>query len=292
MRRMAGFTCPVENCSKELSRLQVMHFRSAHDCEPSEWVENRHGTEIADRYESGDGSYVIAADYEWLSPDMVCEIVDTRTPEAALNGSFNPMKRDKVVTEFTGDENPAKRPEVREKISSALTGHTQSEETKRKISRKNSGNEISDEHRRKLSEAASNRDTSYMQTDAYSRALSEALEGREPTYPEPYEVSELSHPVRSSWEEDVATLLTTNDVAYEYEPEFTLSVGSYYPDFVVDDCVIEVKGFATERSVRKAKAFMRECSNHLYVAIGDEIPCDVHVPWDEREKVLEVVSDD
>jgi hypothetical protein len=168
------------------------------------------------------------------------------------------MKREGIVKLFSGDTNPAKQQEVREKISSALTGHTLSSEAKQKISRKNTGNEIGAEHRKKIAEAASRRDTSYMKTEKYSNALSESLKGREPTYPTPYEVSELSHSVRSSWEEEIGTLLVENAVDYEYEKEFELSVGSYYADFVAGTVVIEVKGFANERSVSKATAFIEE----------------------------------
>jgi len=163
---------------------------------------------------------------------MVCQIVETRSPQESLNGNTNPMKRDEVIEQFCGDANPAKRPEVQKKISNALIGHTHTQETKQKISRKNSGNEITEEHRRKISVAASERDTSYMQTQAYRQTLSEALKSREPTYPKPYEVPELSHSVRSSWEEEIAKSLVTYGISYNYEPEFELSIGSYYPDFV------------------------------------------------------------
>lgn len=289
---MSGFTCPVEGCTKELSRLQVMHFRSAHERDPVDWVRDRYGDEIRELYATGNGSYTVAAEYEWLSSDMVCDVVETRTHEDAISGDRNPMKRNDVVDQFTGEDNPAKRPAVREKLREASTGRTHSDETKEKISLKNSGNEVSEAHREKIAAAAANRDTSYMQTEAYSQALSDALKGREPTYPTPYEVDGISHYVRSSWEEEIAKLLSENDVPYVYEPEFELSIGSYYPDFVVASSVLEVKGFSSERSVRKAEAFMSEFSDYTYVVVGDEIPCDVHVPWESNSDVLEVLDDD
>lgn len=288
---MSKFTCQVEGCQKELSRLQVMHFRSSHGCDPVEWVENQYGQELADLYASGDGSYTIAAEYEWLTSDMVCEVVDTRSQHEALRGDANPMTRDEVVKQFKGDANPAKRSSVREKIRQALTGRSRSPETKKKISRANTGNTISEEHRQKISEGSSNRDTSYMQTEEYRETLSEALKGNEPTYPTPYDVEELSHMVRSSWEEDVGRILVGNDIEYRYEVEFKLSIGSYYADFVLDEHVVEVKGFSNERSVNKAVAFMDEFPEYTYVVIGDEIPCDIHVPWDDRTRILEVLSD-
>lgn len=288
---MSEFVCPVSGCQAELSRLQVMHFRASHDCDPSEWVAETYGSELQEKYDSGVGSYAIASDYEWLTSDMVCKVVDTRSHESALSGNTNPMKRSEVVEQFYGDKNPAKRQDVREKISDAVSGFTHSQEAKDKISRKNTGNKIGEQARKKISAAASERDTSYMQTEEYSQTLSQALTGREPTYPTPYEVDELSHNVRSSWEEEIAIQLTENDIQYVYEEEFELSVGSYYADFVLDEFVIEVKGFANERSIKKATAFIEECPEWTYVVVGDQIPCDVHIPWDRREELLEVITD-
>jgi len=287
---MAELLCPVDGCEKELTRLQVMHFRANHGGDPVEWVEENYGTEIKEMYASGRGSYSIAEQFEWLSPDLVCDIVETRSQEASLTGAHNPMKREAVVEEFTGKDNPAKRPSVREKISEAVTGHTLSEESRRKISEKNTGNEITAEHRRAVSRAASRRDTSYMQTDEYSRAVSEALEGREPTYPTPYEVEELSHKVRSGWEEDVGKTLVREGIQYEYEREFGLPSGSYYADFVSGSFVIEIKGWANERSVTKAREFLDRFPEYTYVVVGDELPCDVHLPWERRYELTGVIE--
>ncbi len=289
---MNEFVCPVSDCQKKLSRLQVMHFRASHECDPSEWVTEQYGPELEEKYESGVGSYAIAAEYEWLTPDMVCEVVDTRSHDDAVSSDNNPMKRAEVAEQFRGEGNPAKRPDIRKKISATLSGYSHSQETKEKISRKNSGNEITEQHRQKISEASSKRDTSYMQTEEYREALSEALTGREPTYPTPYDVDELSHSVRSSWEEEIAMLLAENGFQYVYEEEFELSVGSYYADFVVDEVVIEVKGFSNERSVKKAAAFIDEYREYTYVVVGDQIPCDVHIPWEERDRMLEVLTDE
>lgn len=288
---MSEFICPVDDCSKDLSRLQVMHFRAVHDCDPVEWVEEQYGDEIKTVYSNGVGCYTIAEKYEWLSSDMVYEIVDPREHNESLADENNPMRRENIVEQFTGESNPAKRPEVGEKISDALDGHPVSEETREKISRKNKNNTISEEHRQAVSDAASEIDRSYMQTEAYSRALSESLKGREPTYPSPYTVDSLSHPVRSSWEEKIAKLLVANDITYTYEDEFPLVEGSYYPDFITDGCVIEVKGWSNERSIEKATQFMSEYPEYDYIVVGAEIPCDIHIPWEDRTEVPEVIAD-
>lgn len=272
--------------------LQVMHFRSAHDCDPVDWVEKEFGPEIRKVYATGTGSYAIADEYEWLTSDMVNNVVETRTHTESVTGENNPMKRREIAAQFHGDANPARRADVRKKISDSVSGFSHTEEAKQKIARKNSGNEISEEHRKIVSEASSNRDTSYMQSEEYRKALSESLKGREPTYPTPYEVDSLSHLVRSSWEEEMAKLLVRNDISYRYEEEFELSVGSYYPDFVTDPFAIEVKGFSNQRSIEKATAFMKEYPSYTYIVVGDEIPCHYHVPWDRRTEVLEVITDE
>jgi len=286
------FRCPVNGCQKELRRLQVMHFRYKHGCDPVEWVNEQYGSELKDEYSAGKGCYVIAEEHEWLSSEMVKEIVNTRSHQESVTGENNPMKRERVAKQFTGEDNPAKRPAVREKISNASEGRTHSEEAREKISKKNTGNTINEEHRKAVSEASSKMDRSYMQTEEYSQALSRSLKGREPTYPKPYEVDEIPHMVRSSWEEETAKLLTQNGIEYDYEERFELSDRAYYPDFVTEEFVIEVKGFSNERSVTKAIDFMNEFSSYTYVIVGDEIPCDIHIPWEKKEKLIEVVADD
>jgi len=219
-------------------------------------------------------------------------LVDTRTHAESIAGSNDPMKRKNVSENFSGDDNPAKRPAVREKISEELEGHELSEKAKQKTSEKNTGNEISEEHRRAVSKGASKRETSYMQTKQYRETLSEALSGRDPTYPEPYEVDELPHLVRSSWEEEIGKKLLSAGIDYEYEREVELPRGSYYPDFLTGKYVIEVKRWATERSIEKAEQFMNEYPSYEYVVVGDELPCDVHISWDERDELPEVVNDE
>jgi replication factor C small subunit len=289
---MVGFECPVEGCGEELSKLQVMHFRANHDCDPVEWVEEQHGDRIRERYSSGDGSYSVANEYEWLSRTLVLEVVDTRSHSESLTGENNPMKREDIVVEFTGEDNPAKQESVRERISDAVTGHTLSEEAKQAISRKNTENEISEEHRQAVSEAASKMDRSYMQTEEYSAALSAALTGREPTHPTPYEVDELPHLVRSSWEEEIAKLLQKHGIEYQYEGRFELQCGSYYPDFVSGSFVIEVKGWATDRSETNAEGFMDGYPSYTYIVVGDELPCDIHIPWERRHELVEVLENE
>ncbi|PSQ63879.1 MAG: hypothetical protein BRD21_01180 [Halobacteriales archaeon SW_8_66_22] len=55
---------------------------------------------------------------------------------------------------------------------------------------------------------------------------------------------------------------------------------------------VEIKGFSTERSIKKAKSFMEEFPTYTYVVVGDEMPCNIHIPWDKRSELLEVLNDE
>jgi hypothetical protein len=45
----------------------------------------------------------MAEKYEWLSLDMVCELVETRSRSEALEGENNSMKRDDIASQFSGE---------------------------------------------------------------------------------------------------------------------------------------------------------------------------------------------
>jgi len=107
-------------------------------------------------------------------------------------------------------------------------------------------------------------------------------------------VPQTGHEVRSSWEEEIDLLLYDVGVEYEYESQiFELKNSSYCPDFIVDDVVIEVKGYASDRCLRKGEQFMELYPDHRYVVVqgaGEPIQCDVHIDWDDREALRDVVG--
>jgi 5-methylcytosine-specific restriction endonuclease McrA len=70
-----------------------------------------------------------------------------------MEGIRIPWNKGKKQLLTTGDKNPAKRPEVRKKISLALKGRSFSEEHRRKISEQRRGKSLSELHKRKISEA-------------------------------------------------------------------------------------------------------------------------------------------
>jgi replication factor C small subunit len=135
-------------------------------------------------------------------------------------------------------------------------------------------------------------DDNPMRDPEVAEKLSEALMGHEPTGPKVEYVDDLGHYVRSQWEYEVATALDDAGVEYEYEPAFELSESTYYPDFLVDDTVIEVKGVAELWGrAGKVEEFMeRYGDDYEFVVVGDgELPHDRHFEKDEFEP--QAVSD-
>lgn len=78
---------------------------------------------------------------------------------------------------------------------------------------------------------------------------------------------------------------------YDYEPKrFNLGDRGYWPDFVVkDSVVVEVKGYARERGIEIANDFIESFHEMKYVVVGDEMPCDTHIPWERRSELPELI---
>jgi len=68
----------------------------------------------------------------------------------------NPMKNPEIVQKFMGDKNPAKRPEVREKISKANKGRKLSEEHINKLIEINTGKKLTEEHKTNIGTGVKN----------------------------------------------------------------------------------------------------------------------------------------
>ena len=138
-------------------------------------------------------------------------------------------------------------------------------------------------------------DANPMRDPEVAAKVSEALKGHEPTGGYPHNVrydEDLGHVVRSDWEHDVATALQEAGVGYEYEPEFELSDSSYYPDFLVDDKVIEVKGNVEMWGrAEKVKEFLEIYGDdYNLVVVGDErLPHHEHIEKNEFD--AEAVTD-
>ncbi|MCU4924662.1 NUMOD3 domain-containing DNA-binding protein [Halobacteria archaeon AArc-dxtr1] len=130
----------------------------------------------------------------------------------------------------------------------------------------------------------------YTWSDEQRQKLSDALRGTVPGKTKPRQVIKSRHVVRNGWEAAIDLILHDSPFEYSYEDvSFQLSGQSYTPDFVAAGVVIEVKGMVWSGDDDKAKTFM-ELYDRPYVVVGSELPCDEHLPWDEREQLPGVIE--
>lgn len=190
----------------------------------------------------------------------------------------------KKMPEFSGDKNPAKRPEVRKKISNALKG--------RKITW---GKKLS----KSIREGYRNGKTTWnkrltKETDERVAKYAKSLVGHRPTYPKTYYVPELGHKVRSSYENEVGLILKRAGIPYDYEGKvYKFDGTSYRPDFpITDRLIVEAKGYFTDWQREKYKKF-REAYPEITLIIvggaeGEDLSeyCNIHIPWENREKMV------
>lgn len=118
-----------------------------------------------------------------------------------------------------------------------------------------------------------------------------------PTWPEPYYCEKLGHNVRSSWEEEIGLLLKENGIDYlGYEVKtFEFGGRSYTPDYIIDDKrVLEVKGYLTNKDFKRYQKFTEAYPELTFIIVGGpkrcEELCDIHIPWKERERLVETLS--
>lgn len=126
--------------------------------------------------------------------------------------------------------------------------------------------------------------------EGFCRKCRNKILGENPYIPgqQRIEVEETGHIVRSGWEAEVDKILFSSEFDYEYEPlSVDLGDTTYTPDFVVENCiVIEVKGAVFPRSEEIAKEVMKgSFFDGLYMVVGSELPSDIHIPWEQREKL-------
>jgi len=126
-------------------------------------------------------------------------------------------------------------------------------------------------------------------TDALIEAGYEPHKALNPDY--------LDHRVDSVTELVIADMLLDAGVEYENEGiEITYDDGrTYTPDFVTKGYVIECKGqdwgkiYNKEVTAKdKAEAAINALDKREYVVVGTEIPADIHIPWEERQKISDL----
>lgn len=87
-------------------------------------------------------------------------------------------------------------------------------------------------------------------------------------------------------------MLIDNDVDYEYESmEIEYGDRTYIPDFITDDYIIEVKGWIRGNDERqKAETTMEKIDDKEYVVVGSELPCDIHIDWENNSELIELLT--
>jgi len=175
-------------------------------------------------------------------------------------------------------DNPAKRKEVRQKISEKQQG------------KKNNfyGKTHTEETREKMSNALTGEKHPLYGVTGKDHPSYGVVSGLKLQ-----KVDETGHTVRSYWEKEIDLMLHKAGINYEYESKtFELSRElTYTPDFIVEDKIIEVKGWPNEISKKRAKLFMEKHPEYEYIVVGNKIPCDVFVSWSNRKKLLSQIQD-
>ena len=176
-------------------------------------------------------------------------------------------------------DNAAKRPEVRKKIAEKQMGDKNN-------MRKKGGHD--EEAKKKISEAMTGEKHplhGVTGKDHPSYGVASGLKLQT--------VEKTGHTVRSNWEKEIDLMLHEAGIDYKYEPKtFELPNGdTYTPDFIIrGEIVIEVKGWPDDKSKKRAELFMQEYSEYRYIVVGNEIPCDELIAWENRNNLLSKIK--
>jgi len=80
---------------------------------------------------------------------------------------------------------------------------------------------------------------------------------------------ELQHYVRSTWEKKVGIILKNNNIEYKYEGvTLELDDCTYTPDFIINNILIEVKGYLSKSSKEKIVNAVKKYPNYIYIFIS------------------------
>lgn len=142
----------------------------------------------------------------------------------------------------------------------------------------------------------------YCNDDCFGASMEEGYRtGRlAPPCPEKEIVDETDHKIDSKWEKEIDLILYESDFDFTYNseddfPRFDLGDSTYIPDFIVGDCVIEVKSDWTydkrpDETEKRAK-HLTEHDDWTYIVVGNvpQLSCDAYVEYeaDEDERIVE-----
>jgi len=238
----------------------------------------------------------------------------------ALSGENNPMygkslseeHKQKISESLSGENHPfygcSHTEEAKRKMSESSKGISPSEEARQKMK----GISPSEEARQKIADSVSeywnslsenkkeeiNEKRSKSISDAWNSKSEEELKEWKENISKgiikagaggcdynTYKVDDLDHVVRSKWEKEVAYMLQDLEIEYEYEPVYKLENKKIHkPDFkTYNNVIIEVKGFADDKSIQKAKKFINLYENKRYIVVGDKMPSHSRVEYKNVE---------
>lgn len=144
----------------------------------------------------------------------------------------------------------------------------------------------SEDTRRKMSEATREQWADEDRRQRLSESMANLMAHGEHAGTSLRQVIATRNVVRSSWEEEIDVLLHEAGVEYGYEvTTYHLATRSYTPDFETPDAVIEVKGGPPVDGARELEFL--HFTDKRFIVVGRDVPCDVHIPWSDRETLLE-----
>jgi hypothetical protein len=177
-------------------------------------------------------------------------------------------------------DNPAKRIEVRKKIAEKQMGDKNN-------MRKKGGHD--QEANKKISEAMTGENHPH-----YGKTGKDHLKYGKLSGLNLQTVEATGHTVRSNWEKEIDLSLHSSELNYRYEPKtFNLTDElTYTPDFIVEDIIMEVKGWPSDISKKRAEIFLEEKPEYTYLVIGNKIPCDIFIAWEDRDILVEKIQEE
>lgn len=144
-----------------------------------------------------------------------------------MQGNNNPMKRPEVKEQFIGDKHPAKRPEVRETLSRAAQKNWQKKEYRSKLIEAHRRKTLSKEHRKRIQESIKR----YLETLSYEELIARTEAGR---------IAAINTTAGTSLEQAVWNVLDSLNIQYETQKR----IGPFFVDIYVPsrNLVIECDG--------------------------------------------------
>lgn len=213
-------------------------------------------------------------------------------------------KHETIVREYKEkySDSPLYSEERNKKMAETLKGMPKTKEHRRKMSKAHKGRKHTDEHiknyQKSICEGFANGRVVWnkgltKETHKSIARISRKMKGRRPQYPQPYFSKKLGHKIRSSWEEEIGSILQMAKIIYEYESKtFKFNGTSYTPDFIIGKVLVEPHAHFFEGQEERYRQFMKAFPEYTLIMIGagDKLTCSVHLKWEERHRLPELIK--